>query len=249
MNSLLKWGGGDIDSVLGHGDLDHEDFTPFKDWMLSIETVQSRISGAREGKRLNTTTFTPDLRCLTYIMLINLYPVRKMTTINNARAIFLIELHERTYIDIGAHAYSIIAEATRTTSRAKLVLPSLIMRILHEKGVETSQDISLMSVPPSINSQTILRSKVHLPVDEQANEPKQASPTDPKTELEGQQPSLRRGGGQGRSGASSVPPDAFQIILERIDGLRDVQTEHSTNLIAIQDQINLLSAKFNSFTH
>ena len=180
---------GDINGILGHGEVDHED----------------------------------------------LYPVRNLTTINNARVIFLIVLHERTYIDIGAHAYSIIAEATRTTSRAKLVLPSLIMRILHEKGVETSQDISLMSVPPSINSQTILRSRVHLPVDEQANEPKQASPIDPKTELEEQQPSPRRGGGQGRSGASSVPPDTFQIILERIDGLRDVQTEHSTNLISIQD--------------
>ena len=129
---------GDIDGVLGHGDLDHEDFTSFKDRMLSIETVQSRIGGAREGKCLNTTTFPPDLRCLTYIMLFNLYSVRKMTTINNARAIFLMELRERTYIDISAHVFSIIAEATRTTSRPNLVLPSLIMNILHDKGVETS---------------------------------------------------------------------------------------------------------------
>ena len=60
-----------------------------------------------------------------------------MTTINNARAMFLMELRERIYINIGAHVFIIIAEATRTTSRAKLVLPSLIMRILHEKGVET----------------------------------------------------------------------------------------------------------------
>ncbi|KAK9991833.1 hypothetical protein SO802_026818 [Lithocarpus litseifolius] len=64
-----------------------------------------------------------------------------------AKAIFLMELRERTYIDISAHAYSIIAKATRITSRAKLVLPSLIIWILHEKGVETPQDISLMSVP------------------------------------------------------------------------------------------------------
>ena len=141
-----------------------------------------------------------------------------------------------TYIDIGAHAYSIIAEATRTTSKAKLVLPSLIIRILHEKGVETPHDISLISVPPSINSQTILRSKVRLLGDEQADEPEQAPPADIKTEAEGQQPPPRRGGGLGRSGASSsssVPPDAFQIILERIDGLRDVQSKHSTSLAAI----------------
>ena len=128
---------GDIDGVLGHGNLDYDDFTPFKDKMISIETVQSRIGGAREGKCLNTTTFPSDLRCLTYIILFNLYSVRKLTTINNVRAIFLMELRERIYIDIGAHVFTIIVEATRTTSRAKLVLPSLIIRILHEKSVET----------------------------------------------------------------------------------------------------------------
>ena len=143
---------GDIDGVLGHGDLYHEDFTPFKDRMLFIEMVQSRIGGAREGKCLNTITFPPNLRCLTYIMLFNLYPVRKMATIDIARAIFLMELQEKTYINIDAHVFSIIAEETRTTSRPKLVLPSLIMRILHEKGVKTPQDISLMNVPSTINS-------------------------------------------------------------------------------------------------
>ena len=56
---------------------------------------------------------------------------------HNARAIFLMELLEKTYINIGAHVYSIIVKETRTTSRPKLVLPSLIMRILHEKYVET----------------------------------------------------------------------------------------------------------------
>ena len=78
---------GDIDGVLGHGDLDHDDFTPHKDKMISIEMVQSHIGGVKEGKCLNTNTFPPDLRCLTYIMLFNLYPVRKLTTINNARVI------------------------------------------------------------------------------------------------------------------------------------------------------------------
>ena len=109
-----------------------------------------------------------------------------------------------------------------------------------------------MSVPPSINSQTILRSRVHLPGDEQAKEPEQAPSADIEIEAEGQQPPPRRGGGRGRSGASSsssVPPDTFQIILERIDGLRDVQTEHSNRLTTIQDQINLLTAKFDSFTN
>ena len=75
---------GDINRSLGHGELDHEGFIPYKDRMVSLETVQSRIGGVREGKCLNTSTFPSDLRCLAYIMMSNLYPIRKLTIINNA---------------------------------------------------------------------------------------------------------------------------------------------------------------------
>ena len=78
----------DIDDVLGFEDLEY-DFTHYKDRMLSIETVQSHISGVRDGRCLNTTAFPSDLRCRTYIMMFNLYPVKKMTTINNTRTILL----------------------------------------------------------------------------------------------------------------------------------------------------------------
>ena len=79
----------DIDEVLGFGDVKH-DFTHFKDKMLSIETVQSHIGWVGEGRCLNIATYPPDLRCFTYIIMFNLYPVKKITTINNARAIFLM---------------------------------------------------------------------------------------------------------------------------------------------------------------
>ena len=155
----------DIDDVLGFEHLEH-DFTHYKDIMLSIKMVQSHISGVREGRSLNTTAFPPDLRCLTLIMMFNLYLVKKMTTISNARAIFLMELRENTYIDISAHAFSIIADETRTTSRAKLILPSLLMRLFQVKDVEIPQDISLMPTLPTINALTIARIKVHLLGDE-----------------------------------------------------------------------------------
>ena len=117
----------DIDEVLGFEELDH-DFTHYKDRTLSIEIVQSYIGRVREGC-LNTTTFPPDLRCLTLIMMFNMYTVMKMTTINNARAIFLMELWENTYIDISARIFCIIADETRTTSRAKLIFLSLLIRL------------------------------------------------------------------------------------------------------------------------
>ena len=129
-------------------------------------------------------------------------------------------------------------------------MPSLIMRILHENGVETPQDISLMTQAPSINNLTIQRSRVRLPREEPVEQPKEEPPVETKTEAEGQQPSPRRGRGRSKASlSSSVPSDAFQIILKRIEGLRDVATEHSTSLANIQDQINLLSTKFDSFTH
>ena len=81
----------DINKVLGFEELDH-DFTHYKERMLSIKTIQSHIGGVREGRCLNITAFLADIRCLTVIMMFNLYSVKKMTTINNARAIFLMEL-------------------------------------------------------------------------------------------------------------------------------------------------------------
>jgi len=83
---------------------------------------------------------------------VQLYLVKKLSTINNARAIFLMELRENTYIDISAHLYNTIAKSTQITSRSKLVVPNLIMRILHDNGVETPQHIGLMTPSLSINS-------------------------------------------------------------------------------------------------
>ena len=126
-------------------------------------------------------------------------------------------------IDISAHIFSIIADETRTTSRAKLIFPSLLMRLFRAKGVEIPQDISLMPTLSSINTLTITRIRVHLLGDEDEGAQEEVEPMETKTEAEGQ-PSSSKGCGK-RSRASSsyeVPPNAFQIILERIDGLRDI---------------------------
>ena len=109
-----------------------------------------------------------------------------------------------------------------------------------------------MAPTPPIDSQTILRSRIQIPGDEHAEEIEEAPPADTETKVEGQQHLPTHGGGQRRRGASSsfsVPPDAFQIILERIDGFWDAAHEHSNRLEAIQDQINVLVAKFDNFTH
>ena len=91
------------------------------------------------------------------IMMFNLYPVKKLTTINNAKAIFLMELKQKTYIDISAYIFYTIVDETRTTTRAKLIFPSLLLKLFRLKGVEILQDISLLSTPSTINKLTITR--------------------------------------------------------------------------------------------
>ena len=161
----------DIDEVLGLEGLEDYDFTNYKDRMLSIETVQTHIGGQREGKCLNTTTFPADMRCLTTIMMFNLYLMRKLTTINNARAIFLMELKEKTFIDISSHIFDTIVDETKTTSRPKLIFPRLLMRLFRAKGVEIPQDISPMPTPSTINKLTITKIQVHLLGDEKEGDP------------------------------------------------------------------------------
>ena len=85
------------------------------------------------------------------------------------------------------------------------------------------QDISLMPTPSTINALTITRIKVRLPDDKEEGDQEQGEPMETETKAE-EQPLSSRGRGK-RSQASSssaVPQDAFQIILERIDKLRDV---------------------------
>ena len=146
------------------------------------------------------------MRCLIVIMMFNLYLVKKMTTINNARAIFLMELKENTYIDISAHIFFIIVDETRTTSRAKLIFPSLLMRLFRAESVEIPQDISLMPTPSTINTLTITRIRVSLSGDEEDGDQEEGEPM----ETEGQ-PSSSRGRGKGSRASSSsvVPSDAF----------------------------------------
>ena len=239
----------DIDEVLGFEGLDDHDFTHYKDRMLSIKTVQSHIGGIKEGKCLNTTAFPADMRCLTTTMMFNMYPVRKLTTINNAKAIFFMELKENTNIDINAYIFYPIVDETRTTSRAKLIFPNLLMRLFRLNGVAIPQDISLMPTPSAINALTITRIRVRLLGDEKEGDQEKRGPMETETESVGQPLRSRIHGKRSRaSSPSAITSDAFQIILERINGHRDVQNEQSDRLAALQDHTTLLLAKFDTFT-
>ena len=153
-----------------------------------------------------------DIRCLTIIMMFNLYPIKKLTTINNARAIFLMELKEKTFIDISSHIFDTIVDETRTTSRPKLIFPSLLMRIFRKKGVAIPQAISPMSTPSAINKQTFKRISVCLPGEEDEGDEGEGDPMETEAEAVGQTSTStpRRSDKRTRASTSSnIPPDAF----------------------------------------
>ena len=106
-----------------------------------------------------------------------------------------------------------------------------------------------MSFPLAINKLTIIRIRVHLSGDEEEGDQEEGEPMDTEIEVAGESSSSSGRGKRSRVSSSSViPSDAFQIILERIDGLRDVQNEQSNRLAALQDQMNILLIKFDSFS-
>ena len=68
-----------------------------------------------------------------------------------------------------------------------------------------------------------------------------------ETVAAGQTSSSKSQGKRSKASTSlEVPLDAFQIILEGIDGLREVQNEHTYRMSVIQDQLNILSVKFDN---
>ena len=108
-----------------------------------------------------------------------------------------------------------------------------------------------MSTPSAINKLTFKRISVRLPGEKDEGDEGEGAPMETETEAAGHASTStpRRSGKRTRASTSSdTPLDAFQVILERLDGIKGVQTEHSKRMRAMQDQIDILSAKLDSFT-
>ena len=93
-----------------------------------------------------------------------------------------------------------------------------------------------MSTPSAINKLTFKRISVRLPVEEDEGDEGEGVPMETEAEAAGQASTLtpRRSGKRTRASTySDTPPDAFHIILERIDGIRGLQTEHSKRMAAM----------------
>ena len=80
-----------------------------------------------------------------------------------------------------------------------------------------------MPTPSAISKQTIIKIQVRLPSDEEVGDQDEGDQMETETVTIGQASTPRSCGKRSRASTSSeVSPNAFQIILERIDGLREV---------------------------
>ena len=82
-----------------------------------------------------------------------------------------------------------------------------------------------MSTPSAINKQTFKRISVRLPGEEDEGDEGEGDPMETKAEAAGQTSTStprRRGKRTKASTSSDIPSNAFQVILERLNGLREV---------------------------
>ena len=82
-----------------------------------------------------------------------------------------------------------------------------------------------MSTPSAINKQTFKRISVRLTGEEDEGDEGEGDPMETEAEAAGQTSTStpgRRGKRTRASTSSDIPPNAFQVILERLDGIREV---------------------------
>ncbi|KAL0008001.1 hypothetical protein SO802_009503 [Lithocarpus litseifolius] len=72
--------------------------------LVVVPDLLGEGGGGRQKKQsLHTTSFSPYMRTLAYIMLFNLCPMKNLTTLSQPRALFLHDLYKKKDIDIFAH--------------------------------------------------------------------------------------------------------------------------------------------------
>ena len=114
------------------------------------------------GKSISVASLSPELRLLTMIMFINLYPLSSIGYINLGRALFLHDLITDVEIDVCSRIFHIVAKTVdRTTSRNCIPFCCLSSRILKLKGVHPLEDERPYPRPSPINIRTLYVSMSH----------------------------------------------------------------------------------------
>ena len=114
-----------------------EFYLPYDKRIMLVLVIAPVLGGERLKKCLLTTSFSPKMRTLAYIMLFNLFPVRNLTNLSQPWALFLYDLFLKKDIDIYAHIYHLLEKfVNKKTSRMTLLFSGLIMSIMRYKRVQ-----------------------------------------------------------------------------------------------------------------
>ena len=100
------------------------------------------LRGDQSKKCLLTTSFSPKMRTLAYIMIFNLFPVRNLTNLSHPPALFLHDLFQRKDIDICAQIYHLLKKCvSKRMSRMTLPFSGLIMSIMQHERVRKTRSL------------------------------------------------------------------------------------------------------------
>ena len=103
------------------------------------------LEGQLKKRALHMIEFTPKMRALAYIMILNLYPMKNLTTLSAPRTVFLYDLLTHKKIDICSHIYHLfIKSITKRNLRLTLPFLSLVMSLISRVRVKIPSGLSVM---------------------------------------------------------------------------------------------------------
>nr|POF14733.1 hypothetical protein CFP56_47344 [Quercus suber] len=114
-----------------------ESSLPYEKKMSPVILVIAQVLGGdRYKKCLLTTSFSPEMRTLAYIMMFNLFPMKNLMNLFHPRALFLHDLFLKKDIGIHAHIYHLLAKCvSKRMSQMILPFPGLSRSIMQHERV------------------------------------------------------------------------------------------------------------------
>lgn len=113
---------------------------------------------------MHTTSFTTEVKALTYIMIFNFYPIKNLTTLSQPRTLFLHILFKRKDIVICAQLYHLLTKRVwKRKSWMTLPLAGLITKIFLVHNVDLPSGWAPMKREDPISAMNMTRSRARLP--------------------------------------------------------------------------------------
>ena len=103
------------------------------------------LGGTLKKSIMNTIPFSPEMRTLAYVMILNLYPVTNLTVLSAPRTIFLYDLFTHKEIDICGHIFHLLTKnIEKQNSRIVMPFPSLIMGLIAKTRLKLPSGLTVV---------------------------------------------------------------------------------------------------------